>query len=106
MYAPLIRWVKFLNKSFASEGEEGFFAQSPDGGWSHGGPFPFKRGGDSDGIVDGLLGYEEVGVVDRCKLGCFNASRPPSRYFFCVLGFVRCVLWELGVLKRYANWTS
>jgi hypothetical protein len=40
---PLILGVEFLNKAFASEREQGFFAPSPGGGGPYGGPFLIER---------------------------------------------------------------
>ena len=50
-YATRLGGVELLNKAFVSEREEGLFALGSDCGGPYGSTFPFKRGGDVDGII-------------------------------------------------------
>ena len=48
-----------MHDSFGGEGDEYLFALSPGGRRPDGGSLPFKRGGNVDGIVLGLLRHED-----------------------------------------------
>ncbi len=52
-----------MQDSFGGEGYEYLFALSPSGRRPDRGSLPFKRGGDGDGIVLGLLRHEDGGLL-------------------------------------------
>ena len=63
-------------------------------GGPYGGTFPFKRGGDVDGIIQRLLGHEVFALAVEAE--CFSeVSLAPETVLFCVLESVWCVLWLL-----------
>ena len=76
---PLAGGAQFLQDSFGGEGDEDLFALSPGDRRPDGGSLPFKRGGNVDGIVLGLLRHED-GVSDAASLAswvflhCLEAS--------------------------------
>ncbi len=64
---PMVGRAKFLHDSFCGEGDEDLPLTSLGGRRPYIFSFPFKRGGDGDRIVLGLLRHAkivDVGVID------------------------------------------
>ncbi len=77
-----------MHDYFGGEGYEYLFALSHGGGRQDRGSLPFKRGGDGDGILLGLLRHE---VGGGGVLGVRESFYASWRCFSCVLWAVPAV---------------